>query len=155
MLSICELRDLGYQDNPFTWCNNREDEHRISERLDRFLANDQWCEMYPNSQASHCLAAHSNHCPVVLDTSVVQSQSRGYRPFRFEIMWVGEKTCVDTIEQVWSQGSSRDKMGAIMDRILKCGVRLKQWNKSRFGNVQKRLGANFEQLKQAQGVCPS
>lgn len=39
VLSIYGLHDLGYLGKSFTWCNNRENEHRISKRLDWFLAN--------------------------------------------------------------------------------------------------------------------
>ncbi|KAG6629896.1 hypothetical protein CIPAW_14G116800 [Carya illinoinensis] len=39
LLDECGLLDLGYIGNPFTWCNKREPQHSISERLDRGLAN--------------------------------------------------------------------------------------------------------------------
>lgn len=36
VLEVCELRDLGFLGHPFTSCNNRDCEHCILERLDRF-----------------------------------------------------------------------------------------------------------------------
>lgn len=38
----CELRDLDFNKTPYTWCNKREGNDCISERLDRFLANYKW-----------------------------------------------------------------------------------------------------------------
>lgn len=39
MLNDSSMGDLGYSRHPFTWCNKREGQHIIVERLDRFLAN--------------------------------------------------------------------------------------------------------------------
>lgn len=39
MLADCGLSNLGFSGIPFTWCNNREGQHKIMEQLDRFLAN--------------------------------------------------------------------------------------------------------------------
>lgn len=46
VLTACELRDLGYEGSPFTWCNNREKDGRIFERLNCFLANSLWCDLF-------------------------------------------------------------------------------------------------------------
>lgn len=39
VLTRCELRDARYVRSPFTWCNNRDNDNRIFERLDCFRAN--------------------------------------------------------------------------------------------------------------------
>lgn len=37
--------DLGFSGNPFTWSNGREGRGLIMERLDRGLANGDWCQL--------------------------------------------------------------------------------------------------------------
>lgn len=37
-----DLVDIPYHGPRFTWCNNREEPHRIYERLDRGYATAQW-----------------------------------------------------------------------------------------------------------------
>lgn len=37
MLSQRELEDLGFEGFNFTWCNNRDENERISKRLDRHV----------------------------------------------------------------------------------------------------------------------
>ncbi|KAL2922749.1 Bifunctional uridylyltransferase/uridylyl-removing enzyme [Bienertia sinuspersici] len=37
-----ELTDIPYHGVPFTWCNNRADNHRVYERLDRATATQDW-----------------------------------------------------------------------------------------------------------------
>lgn len=61
VLAQCELRNFGYVGSPFTWCNNREEDNRISERLDNFLANSQWCELFPLGFVSHIQIAYTDH----------------------------------------------------------------------------------------------
>jgi hypothetical protein len=38
-LNQCDLIDLGYQGNTYTWANNQAGSHHIKERLDRYCAN--------------------------------------------------------------------------------------------------------------------
>lgn len=63
MLSTYEVQDLGFMGPPFTWCNNIEGHNRISERLDRFLANSSWCELFPYGRVTHGLVGYRPyHC---------------------------------------------------------------------------------------------
>lgn len=66
-LDYYDLRDLGYFGFSFTWCNNREGGNKIFERLDRFLANSSWCEMFLLGSVRHDHATYSDHCPIILD----------------------------------------------------------------------------------------
>ena len=37
------LIDIGFEGMPWTWCNNRDNEWEIKERIDRVLGTKQWC----------------------------------------------------------------------------------------------------------------
>lgn len=84
VLNDCELRDLGFKGNPFTWCNNREGDQRVLEWLDRFLTNFLWCSVFPNGGVNHSFAAYSDHYLVVLDTEKFVHRGKSFKPFRFE-----------------------------------------------------------------------
>jgi hypothetical protein len=43
VLQDCSLSDLGFQGSLFTWTNGREGDDFIKERLDRAVANHEWC----------------------------------------------------------------------------------------------------------------
>lgn len=43
----CQLLDLGFKGNMFTWERSRGSQRWVQERLDRGLANKQWTEMFP------------------------------------------------------------------------------------------------------------
>ena len=46
-LALCRLQDLGYLGAKFTWCNYREDDHFIQERIDRAMATPEWSDLFP------------------------------------------------------------------------------------------------------------
>lgn len=49
-LDYCELRDIGFEGDPYTWRNHsRELSTYICERLDRATVNNDWCNAFPNA----------------------------------------------------------------------------------------------------------
>lgn len=52
-IDSCNLIDLGFFGPRFTLLNLRQPKHRIMERLDRYLANPQWLNMYHNATVQH------------------------------------------------------------------------------------------------------
>ena len=59
----------------------------MQERLDRFVANTPWLELFPMAQVSHLSSFISDHRPILLDT-IVEKSNNGMenkeKPFRFE-----------------------------------------------------------------------
>ncbi|KAL8545603.1 hypothetical protein ACS0TY_005654 [Phlomoides rotata] len=50
------LQDIGVKDvktkgPKYTWCNKRTGRGRIMERVDRFMANQDWMKTFPDAQA--------------------------------------------------------------------------------------------------------
>lgn len=50
VMNQCGLIDLGAHGPNWTWNNKRVGLANIKERLDRALANPQWCSRFPNAQ---------------------------------------------------------------------------------------------------------
>lgn len=86
---INRLQDLGYRGLCFTWCNRREGNEYINERLDRFLATSEWSQIFLDSSVVHDFAAYLNHRPIWINTEGQGRLIRGRRTFRFESIWVG------------------------------------------------------------------
>jgi exonuclease III len=63
-LGHCNLEDLGYQGQNFTWHNRQQDNQYIQARLDRFCASQEWSQTFPYSQNLHLLRYESDHCPL-------------------------------------------------------------------------------------------
>jgi hypothetical protein len=63
VLSDCNLDDLGFLGDQFTWRRGH-----IRERLDRALANPMWLAMHPEAIVSHLDLMRSDHRPILLKT---------------------------------------------------------------------------------------
>ena len=64
----CELHDLGFQGNPFTWRNKQKDEAFVMGRLDRVFALVPWISEFDGASVQHMAWQNSDHCPVLLSS---------------------------------------------------------------------------------------
>lgn len=68
-LEDCELSDLGFEGDPFTWRNNGHTAASyIRERIDRAIANEEWTAHFPQYQVINGEPRHSDHRPVIVHT---------------------------------------------------------------------------------------
>jgi endonuclease/exonuclease/phosphatase family metal-dependent hydrolase len=66
-LNFCNLNDFDFEGDVFTWRNNKyRVDGYIRERLDRAVANPEWCARFPNYKVVNGCPAHSDHRPVLL-----------------------------------------------------------------------------------------
>jgi hypothetical protein len=63
-LEDCHLGDIGYHGSRFTWSNHRTDATFTKERLDRAVANREWCSLLPEFMVNILAARTSNHTPI-------------------------------------------------------------------------------------------
>jgi exonuclease III len=84
------MQDLGYSGEIFTWNNRQDDNNHIKERLDRFLASEDWLQTFPSYLNSHLVRYKSDHCPMLLDFStnpVCRNQKMQQKSKKYELMW--------------------------------------------------------------------
>lgn len=124
VLAACELRDLGNESSHFIWCNNHEGEGRIFERLDRFLANPFWCDMFPFGSVYHGQMAYSDHYPIWLNTNSNLIIKKELKVFRFETIWVKDANCYNIVDEVWWSGDEHGSIANIMSLSTRCGLHL-------------------------------
>jgi hypothetical protein len=78
----CGLFDLGYDGPTYTWSNRRFTSAPTYERLDRCLANAEWCRAFPMSSVLHLPMMYSDHTPILLLPTSQRQRPR--KPFCFE-----------------------------------------------------------------------
>lgn len=99
-LDKCNMVDLGFSGPRFTWTNRREVQNLIQERIDRFFVNPDWCFLYPEAWVTHLTRCHSDHYPVLLETSP-QNRMRMNRPFKFQKYWLSDLSFPRVVSQAW------------------------------------------------------
>ncbi|KAL0430337.1 UNVERIFIED_CONTAM: hypothetical protein Sradi_0659700 [Sesamum radiatum] len=84
-LASTDLYDLGYEGDPFTWCNQQPEPDTIYERLDRACADPVWKTRFPSVVVRHIPVTSSDHAAIMIDTENARQLPRPlHKPFRFE-----------------------------------------------------------------------
>ncbi|XP_045088915.1 uncharacterized protein [Aegilops tauschii subsp. strangulata] len=139
-LQFCELGDLGFEGDIFTWRNHSKDlSSYICERLDRATANDRWREKFPDFTVVNGAPRHSDHRPVIVWTQGAdRSWKGGDRGFRFEARWLQEEGCEDVIREAWEQSWGR-RDGGVAHALREVAGKLRTWDREVVGAVEGRL----------------
>lgn len=104
-LEDCELFDLGFVGDAFTWRNHHDlATSYTKERLDRAVANGAWRAKFPLVRVINGDPRHSNHRPIIINT--VERASRSFsQPMdvlhKFEARWLEEEDCKARVEEAW------------------------------------------------------
>ncbi|KAL9681842.1 hypothetical protein QQ045_013631 [Rhodiola kirilowii] len=148
-LEECHLADLGYVGSPFTYSNRRKGNDEMRGRLDRAVGNSEWMQAHPKGQVHHLNIHVSDHCIIML---VIDSDGewKRRRPFRFAAMWMDNPEFSDVMIYIWEAG--RGCSGSWSERLDVCKEKLKAWNSSTFGNVQRRVKSIKDRLEEIKAL---
>ncbi|KAK3204446.1 hypothetical protein Dsin_018492 [Dipteronia sinensis] len=137
-LDDCGLEGLGFVGPLFTWCNKREGETMIQERLDRCTGSIKWKLLFPHFTVFHLDYWRSDHRPILLEFSnhsVVLGNVRKKRRFHFEECWMDNQDCRDLISRVCVDRGGFNAVDVVIGNIKACGLSLDSWN----GQCKRRL----------------
>ncbi|XP_023893265.1 uncharacterized protein LOC112005249 [Quercus suber] len=150
-LDKCNMVDLGFSGPRFTWSNGRELSALIQERIDRFFVNTAWYSNFPEAKVTHLTRCHSDHCPVLLETTK-HYQLQLPRPFRFQSCWLSDPSFPVVVSSAWNSVNSLQ--GATNNLVTE----VKRWNKEHFGNFfskKRRIMARLNGIQKAIALRPS
>jgi hypothetical protein len=153
-LTNCDLHDLGYDDNIFTWANNQADNHHIKERLDRFCSSSSWAVKFPNFSIKHLLRYTSDHNPILLDFcthfNFRNSPKNKQKIRRFEHIWIQDKESHQLVKDTWVNCG-----GDISNKLKKVFNNLHSWGQAKYGIIPRKINMLQRQLQQLKDTMPS
>ena len=141
-LEDCDLQDLGFFGDPFTWRNN----HHVAasftkERLDRAVANSSWRYTFPMVRVTNGDPRHSDHRPIIIDVGCRQSmdclQEMQVMP-KFEAKWIEEEECEFRVMEVWGR-AMEEGWNSMMQMQMKVLGDLWEWDRNILGELEKRI----------------
>jgi hypothetical protein len=151
-LEHCQLNDLGYEGDCFTWRNhNHIAENYIRERLDRAVANDRWGARFPTARLINGDPRHLDHRPLIITTerTVRGREYRGAACFCFEASWLEEENCGKVVKEAW-RGAMEDPHQSAHDALKAMAVGLADWSYHVLGDLEKRV----KKIKKRSGRVP-
>jgi exonuclease III len=130
VITECGLSDLGCKGLKYTWSNCQEEGSFVRERLDRGMANAEWCSLFPGAEISAEAGECSDHCPLILSTSKVLQNQYKKRGFIYDATWSKETVCRDIIKKVWRvKGRFPNTWTNVKQKLHECKKELSRWKK--------------------------
>ncbi|KAL8475066.1 hypothetical protein ACS0TY_031475 [Phlomoides rotata] len=132
------MRDLPSSGPKFTWLNKRTGRGRIMEKLDRFVANEDWRERFPAASVTNGGFYGSDHRAIKVQLLDRCSKTRESAPtrFLFENKWLLEDGYNEMVRQVWSHGSVTV---SLPERLKDCGQKIRAWAHAHSDSIPKRI----------------
>jgi hypothetical protein len=138
----CDLYDLGFVGDVFTWRNqHHRAESYVKERLDRAVANSSWRGKFPLARVVNGDPRHSDHRPVIVDMGG-RERKEWDKPMeimkKFEARWMEEEECAARVGEAWSNAL---EMGdsSLMEIQKHLLVELWEWDRTVLGELEKRI----------------
>ncbi|XP_059436723.1 uncharacterized protein LOC132169761 [Corylus avellana] len=156
-LEDCELSDLGYRGPKYTWSNCREGTDVTKERLDRAVANREWCDNFHDAELVIGAAAWSDHSPLLLTLRNYGRQQNGRRKFKYEVGWELDSKCRSIIQNSWkaqpiiSTSQHVNPWSFLQSKIMYCTKALLKWRTDERGLLGKTLRDQYNILAMEQG----
>ncbi|KAL0361211.1 UNVERIFIED_CONTAM: hypothetical protein Sradi_3805600 [Sesamum radiatum] len=127
-LATNDLFDLGFDGEPFTWCNQHPEPDTIYERLDRACSDSSWQTRFPAAVVRHIPVVSSDHSALLIDIEPAHRPSRPrYKPFRFEAAWASSTDCEQVIREGWHILNDSSHF-PLLSKLSSCTSRLKEWS---------------------------
>ncbi|WCJ24603.1 hypothetical protein M5689_006549 [Euphorbia peplus] len=95
LMEECNIMDLDFVGDEYTWFNRRSGIDSIWERLDRVIVDTQWFNLFPGAQVTTLPRIDSDHNPIIIEMIPPSGQVRQRRRFRFKPMWIQLGTYVE------------------------------------------------------------
>jgi hypothetical protein len=147
-VETCQLHDLGYEGNQFTWFKGKRDAVTAAERLDRMMATVSWILEFEGAVVTHLPRLSSDHCLLLLDIPPTSAVTKRKKVYRFEALWVKDDQCKGVIEQAWgSEVQDGSPMFRVFEKLKHCRVSLIAWSSLKFGNFAAQIKRKREQLQ--------
>ncbi|XP_074277873.1 uncharacterized protein LOC141601483 [Silene latifolia] len=134
----CDLMDIKGKGDFYTWNNKQVPGSRHYSRIDRFLVNSEWMDLYPLAYAHFLPEGLFDHNPVVC----YRRQDRVCRrpAFRYYNMWSLDIGFKEIVQQNWLPAVKGSLMYQIVTKLKKLKKPLKELNRNNFSDVDKAVG---------------
>ncbi|XP_074314176.1 uncharacterized protein LOC141649383 [Silene latifolia] len=133
-LSTCGMMDIAATGAFFTWTNKQESGHMKYSRLDRFLVNQEWVDVFPDMHAHFHPEGLMDHTPCIVRN--VTLDGRRANSFKYFNMWSDAPNFLDTVKSYWNQQIDGTKMFRVVKKLKALKGGLKNLNKECFSEVE-------------------
>ncbi|KAI0515993.1 hypothetical protein KFK09_008664 [Dendrobium nobile] len=135
-----DFHDVGTIGPRYTWCNNKDGNMRIWERLDRCLLNATALQRVPLARVRHLARITSDHCPIAF--KVLETQYKTHFII-FEETWKSYPVAWSIVSNAWRRTDYGNEIDVLQRKLRRSLRSLFFWSK----NKCKSLNVLKEDLK--------
>ncbi|XP_075103588.1 uncharacterized protein LOC142178159 [Nicotiana tabacum] len=144
-VDTCALYDLGFKGSMYIWWNGRFDIDCIFKRLDRFLENQQFFDLFRALEVVHLIKYGSDHAPLLLSCNIDTVQIK--KPFKFLNFWTNHESFLNLVKENWEADSMGNPFIIFQSKFKKVKSALAAWSKETFGGIFKQIAALEDVIK--------
>ncbi|XP_062114014.1 uncharacterized protein LOC133825029 [Humulus lupulus] len=149
----CQLEDVKYSGNFFTWSNKQQGEERIFSKIDRVLANQKWLDSFPNAEVFFQNEGLFDHTPAIL--TVYDVVLSGKKPFRYFRMWSSHPKSSEMVSKSWQQQVKGTNMYQLVTKLKRLKPIFKAINQLGFSDLHSAVIKAREHLDTCQDAMCS
>ncbi|XP_020683311.1 uncharacterized protein LOC110100229 [Dendrobium catenatum] len=97
----------------FTWCNNKNGNARILERLDRCLIHSSALNLLQIAFLKHLSRIASDHCPLLLN--IYKLIEKMQKDIRYEETWATYYRATALVKNLWNKKSLADPQASFTE----------------------------------------
>ncbi|XP_074298290.1 uncharacterized protein LOC141629139 [Silene latifolia] len=132
----CEVVDITATGSLYTWNNKQRLEERIYSRIDRFLVNKEWCDLYPEKYAHFLPEGLFDPSPCLIRSS---TNMRGKSSFKYLNMWGSSKEFLNIVKKYWDRGIEGTPLYKLTTNLKGLKAGLYQLNRDAFSDIKKAI----------------
>ncbi|XP_074266685.1 uncharacterized protein LOC141589965 [Silene latifolia] len=140
--------DIKGQGAFYTWNNKQVPASRSFSRIDRFMVNDDWTDLYPTAYAYFMPEGIFDHNPCVCYKKI--RRDRRKVQFKYYNMWCLDSNFKPVVQAAWNQGVGGTLLYKLVTKLKALKSSLKSLNRNGFADVEKSLGIAKALLEEIQ-----
>ncbi|XP_009592356.1 uncharacterized protein [Nicotiana tomentosiformis] len=144
-VDTCALHDLRFKGIMYTWWNGMSDIDWIFNRLDRFLANQQFLDLFPALEVVHLIKYGSDHAPLLLSCNIDIVQIK--KPFKFLNFRTKHESFMNPVKEYWEADTIGNPFIIFQSKLKKVKSALVAWSKETFRDIFKQIAALEDVIK--------
>ncbi|XP_074300223.1 uncharacterized protein LOC141631456 [Silene latifolia] len=147
-VNYCGLTDIKGQGTFFTWNNKQVPASRGFSRIDRFMVNADWLDVYPDGYAHFLPEGLFDHNPCVCYRRLTRMRRKNQ--FKYYNMWSLAPDFKNVVKDSWTQTVLGTLMYILVSKLKNLKAPLKSLNRNGFSDVDKAAGIARSLLEEIQ-----